>query len=151
MTKSAIKIRLMQVGDFDAVVHIDEKVLKTSRLEYYKLRFSKFVKSGDNVPTSLVAVDEKGVVVGFILGELYQGEYGVSHETATLDTIGVDPDWQHTGIGQELIIEFVAHMKSLGVRRLFALVRWDDISLVHFFSTNKFSPSLHVNLERSLY
>jgi predicted N-acetyltransferase YhbS len=151
MDKSAVKIRLMNADDFDAVVKIDERVLKTSRLEYYKLRFSKFVKSKDSVPTSLVAVDGKGTVVGFVLGELYQGEYGVSHETATLDTIGVDPDWQNQSIGQNLITEFVAHMKSLGVKRLFALVEWNDTSLVHFFSANKFSPSRYVNLERSLY
>jgi predicted N-acetyltransferase YhbS len=150
LNKSAIKIRFMQDSDFDAVVQIDTKVIKTSRLDYYKLRFSKFVRSNDNVPTSLVAVDEKGTVVGFVLGELYIGEYGISHETATLDTMGVDPDSQHKGIGQALITEFMAHMKSLGVKKMFALVEWNDVSLIPFFSRNKFNPSKHVNLERIL-
>jgi predicted N-acetyltransferase YhbS len=150
MNKSAIKIRFMQASDFDAVVQIDTKVVKTSRLDHYKLRFSKFVKSNDNVPTSLVAVDEKGTVVGFVLGELYIGEYGISHETATLDTIGVDPDSQHKGTGQMLITEFMAHMKSLGVKKMFALVDWNDVSLIPFFNKNKFNPSKHINLERIL-
>ena len=40
MNESTIKIRLMKADDFDAVVGIDEKVLKASRPEYYELKFS---------------------------------------------------------------------------------------------------------------
>jgi hypothetical protein len=36
MNDSTNKIRLMQADDFDAVVGIDEKVLKASRPEYYE-------------------------------------------------------------------------------------------------------------------
>ena len=73
MNESPIKIRLMKADDFSAVVAIDEKVVKTSRLEYYKLKFEKLVHSKDYVPTSLVAVQD-GTVVGFVMGELYIGE-----------------------------------------------------------------------------
>ena len=45
MNDSTIKIRLMQVEDFDAVVGIDEKVLKDARPEYYALKFEKLFKS----------------------------------------------------------------------------------------------------------
>ena len=41
MNASTIKIRLMKVDDFDAVIGIDEKVLKTSRLKYYEMKFDK--------------------------------------------------------------------------------------------------------------
>ena len=149
MKESPIKIRLMKADDFSAVVAIDEKVVKTSRLEYYKLKFEKLVQSKDYVPTSLVAVkDEK--VVGFVMGELYIGEYGISEERATLDTIGVDPDHQHKGIGDQLINEFMDHLKTLGVRKINTLVDWNDSRLIHFFSANHFSPSKTINLERNL-
>ena len=39
---------------FDAVVRIDEKVLKDFRSEYYKLRFERLFKAGEYLPTSLV-------------------------------------------------------------------------------------------------
>jgi hypothetical protein len=45
MNKSAIKIRLMKADDFDAVVKIDEKILKTSRPEYYEVKFEKLHKT----------------------------------------------------------------------------------------------------------
>ena len=149
MNKSAIKIRIMKADDFAAVTRIDEKVLKASRPEYYKLRFEELVQSTDRLPTSLVAEEEDGTVVGFVMGELFIGEYGISQE-ATLDTIGIDPDYQHKGIGKQLIIEFMDHLKALGARKISTLVDSNDSIMMHFFKANKFGPSKTINLERSL-
>jgi len=150
MSKSTIKIRLMKANDFDAVVAIDEKIREASRPEYYQMKFEKLVHSKDYVPTSLVAEEEDGKVLGFVMGELYIGEYGISQEKATLDTIGVDPSHQHKGIGEKLINEFMDHLRTLGVIKISTLVDWNDSRLIHFFSANQFSPSKTINLERSL-
>ena len=151
MNESAIVIRLMQADDFDAVVGIDEKVLKLSRLDYYEMKFDKLFKSKEFLPTSLVAEKEDGTVVGFVMGELYMGEYGISQDGATLDTIGVDPDYRHKGIGEKLINEFINHLRNLGVKKINTLVDRNDSKLIHFFSANQFNPAKSIiNLERSL-
>jgi ribosomal protein S18 acetylase RimI-like enzyme len=150
MNAPAISIRLMKADDFDAVVRIDEKVLKASRPDYYKLRFEKLFQSRDYLPTSLVAEAADGTVVGFVMGELFVGEYGISRERATLDTIGVDPGYQHMGIGKRLLDEFIDHLRTLGVQTLNTLVDWNDSRLIHFFSASQFNPSKTINLERSL-
>ena len=150
MSESTIKIRLMKAGDFDVVVGIDEKVLKASRQEYYEVKFEKLFKSNDYLPVSLVAEEDDGTLVGFVMGEIYMGEYGIFQEEASLDTIGVDPGFQHKGIGEQLINEFVDHLRKVGVRKLNTLVDWNDSKLIHFFSANQFSPSKTINLERSL-
>ena len=151
MNRSTIKIRLMKADDFDAVVGIDEKVLKASRPDYYELKFERLFKSKEYLPTSLVAEEEDGTVVGFVMGELFMGEYGISQEGATLDSIGVDPYCQHKGIGEQLINEFVDHLRDLGVQKLNTLVDRNDSKLTRFFSANQFSPSQTIiNLERSL-
>ena len=150
MNASAIKIRLMKAEDFDAVVVIDEKVLKTARPEYYEMKFEKLFQSKDYVPASLVAEKEDGSVVGFVMGELFLGEYGIFQEQATLDTIGVDPDCQQKGIGRQLMKEFMDHLRELGVQKINTLVDWNDSSLVEFFRANEFTPSKTINLERSL-
>jgi ribosomal protein S18 acetylase RimI-like enzyme len=150
MNDSTVTIRLMKADDFDAVVGIDEKVLEASRLEYYEMKFEKLFKSKDYLPTSLVAEESSGKVVGFVIGALYMGEFGIFKEEASLDTIGVDPDSQHRGIGEQLINEFMEHLRKLGVRKVNTLVDWNDSKLIQFFSASGFRPSTTINLERSI-
>jgi ribosomal protein S18 acetylase RimI-like enzyme len=140
----------MKAEDFDAVVGIDEKVLKAARPEYYEMKFEKLFQSKDYIPASLVAEEKDGTVVGFVMGELFLGEYGMFQEEATLDTIGVDPDCRHQGIGKRLMDEFVDHLRELGVQKIFTLVNWNDSGLTQFFRANDFIPSKIINLERSL-
>ncbi len=150
MNESTINIRLMKADDFDAVVAIDEKVLKASRPKYYEIKFDMLFKTSNFLPVSLVAEAEDGTVVGFVMGEIYIGEYGISQEGSTLDTIGVDPDYQQQGIGEQLINEFAKHLGTLDVETMHTLVDSDDNKLIHFFNKNHFSPSKTINLERSL-
>ena len=150
MNRSTIKIRLMTNDDFEAVVGLDEKILKTSRLQYYEMKFDKLFRSKEFLPTSLVAELEDGTVVGFVMGELYMGEYGIFQEEATLDTIGVDPDYQQKGVGKQLINEYMDHLKEVGVKKITTLIDWNYSRMIHFFSANKFSPSKTINLERIL-
>lgn len=150
MKKSTINIRLMKAEDYDAVVGIDEKVLKASRPDYYRVKFEKLFQTKDYLPASLVAEDEKGALVGFVMGEIFMGEYGIFQEEATLDTIGVDPDCQQQGIGEQLITEFMEHLGKLGVKKISTRVAWNDSKLIHFFSANRFAPSKTIYLERDV-
>ena len=150
MNASDVKIRLMKADDFDAVVEIDNRLFRTSRREYHEMKFEKLFHSNDYLPVSLVAEKEDGTVVGFVMGELYMGEYGIFREAATLDTIGVDPDYQHKGIGKQLINEFLDHLKKVGVQKITTLIDWNYSKMIQFFSENKFSPSKTINLERLL-
>lgn len=148
MTETTIKIRLMEDNDLEAVVQIDEKIMKSSRLEYYQLKFERLFQSNDYLPTSFVAVEENGSVVGFLMGELYMGEFGIFQEVASLDTIGVDPAYQQKGIGKKLMNEFIDHLRQIGVNKINTLVNWNDSNLIRFFSANQFSPSKTISLER---
>ena len=150
MSETAIKIRLLEAEDFDAVVAIDEKVLKVSRPDYYERKFERLFKSIKVMDISLVAEEEDGTVVGFIMGELYMGEYGIFKDEATIDTIGVDPDKQRKGVGELLMTEFVHHLKRLGVKKINCFARRDQTQLVRFFEANQFSPSEMINLTREI-
>ena len=45
-----------------------------------------------------MAEEAYGTVVGFVMGELYMGEFGIFQEQATLYTIGIDPNHQLKGV-----------------------------------------------------
>ena len=148
MKKSALNIRLMQYDDFDAVVAIDAKILNSTRTQYYEMKFEKLFKSGEYLPTSLVA-EENGTVVGFIIGQLFMGEFGIFQQEASLDTIGVDPEHQQKGVGEQLIEEFMDHLRELGVKKVNTMVDRNDSKLLRFFNSNHFSPSVAmISLER---
>lgn len=151
MNENTITIRLMNFDDFDAVVEIDGKVTGNSRQAYYKLRFERLFDTGEYLPTSLVAENKDGIVIGFIMGELYIGEYGISQEGATIDTVGVDPDYRCQGIGKKLMTDFIDHLRNLRVQKVNTLVDINDIGLANYFTANQFSPSKTViNLERQI-
>ena len=151
MNKTTIKIRLMKHDDFDAVVRIDERLSRVSRSEYYEQKFERLFESGEYLPTSLVALNTDGTVVGFIMGELYIGEFGISREGASVDTVGVDPDFQRLGIGELLMKEFVDHLGQLGVQKINTLVDKNDTQMMRYFDANQFHPSKAViNFERSI-
>ncbi len=146
-----IKVRLMEAKDFEAVVKIDEYVLKQSRREYFEQKFELLFKSGEFLPTSFVALNENDDIAGFIMGTLYIGDYGISRDGATIDAIGVDPDYQRQGIGEKLMDEFIFHLRQLEVTKINTLVEKNDARLMNYFDANKFSPSKTVvNLERSI-
>lgn len=149
MTDNTITIRLMTESDLEMIIKIDEKIVGSSRREYYQLKFERLFGTSDYLPTSFVA-EHEGAIVGFLMGELYLGEFGLFNEMASLDTIGVDPSCQHRGVGKKLMDEFIAHLRQIGVKTINTLVNWNDARLIHYFSANNFSPSKTINLERAI-
>jgi ribosomal protein S18 acetylase RimI-like enzyme len=151
MSKRGIKIRVMEPTDLGAVAEIDEKLVNVSRLDYFKEKFELLFKSGEYVPTSFVAEDENGKVIGFIMGKLYIGDFGLSNEGAAIDSIGVDPACQRQGIGEKLMDQFIFHLKQLDVKKINTLVDKNNLQMMSYFDSEKFKPSKTViNLERSI-
>jgi N-acetylglutamate synthase-like GNAT family acetyltransferase len=142
-------MRLMKRNDLDAVAAIDALVSKQQRREYYERKIESVITNPHNINTSLVA-EVDGKVVGFIMGDVYFGEFGIPETSATIDTIGVHPDCQNRGVAHDLMDQFLTNMKAVGVKRIYTLVNWDDFSLEHFFANHKFQPSKRINLELQL-
>jgi ribosomal protein S18 acetylase RimI-like enzyme len=140
------EIRPLNQKDFKAVVVIDEKVFSHARPEYYETKFARALEEKNRIPLSLVAEIE-GKVVGFVMCELFIGEYGIPVTTAALDTIGIDPDFQGQGIARQLMDELIGHLREIGVQRINALAEWNDWQLIRFFSAIGFAPAKTINLE----
>ena len=102
MNLKKVELRPLRRDDFDDVVEIDELVLNQSRSEYYETKFTRALDQKDRLAISLVA-EEGEKVVGFVMSELFVGEYDIPATTATLDTIGVHPDYQKKGVGEQLM------------------------------------------------
>jgi hypothetical protein len=47
------------------------------------MKFEKLFRSKDYLPASLVVEDKDGKVVGFVMGEIYMGQYGIFTDRRT--------------------------------------------------------------------
>lgn len=142
-------MRVLKKADLDAIVAIDEKTSGSNRREYYERKIATITDPGRSINSSLVA-EVDGTVVGFVMGDVYFGEFGIPETSATIDTLGVDPGVQNKGIASDLLDQFMMNMKVAGVDKVYTLVNWDDFALEKFFSRHKFVPSKRINLEYQL-
>ena len=94
----AILVRTMREGDLDAIVAIDALATGRRRPSYFELMLQRAIKQA-SLQISLVA-ELDGRVVGFLIGSLYYGEYGVVEPTASVDAIGVDPRYRGHRVGK---------------------------------------------------
>lgn len=141
-----LKIRSLKEGDVGSVVKIDAEVLGQERTEFYQRKCKAATDSSDQLVTSLVA-EYEGQIIGFVMGNLYLGEYGIPEKTASLDTIGVSPDYQKKGIGSELIKTYIEKLRKAGVEKIYGMIEWNDWSMFMLFEKCGFVPSRTINLE----
>lgn len=144
-----MNIRVMRQDDIEDVVNIDTKVFGIERMEYYERKMSMMLERKGSIATSLV-VDYNNRVIGFVMGNIFTGEFGIPQKTASLDTIGIDPDFSGQGVGTQLLEEFENHVRKAGVESIQTLVDWGNISLSKFFNKAGFAPSKTINLEKRI-
>lgn len=142
-------MRVLKQEDLDAIVAIDELATKQSRRDYYERKIASILNRQTNINSSIVC-EVDGKVVGFMMGYVFFGEFGIADSTATIDTMGVHPDFRNFGIASEMLDQFMMNMKAAGVKKVYTLVNWDDFALEKFFSRQKFVPSKRINLEFEL-
>jgi GNAT superfamily N-acetyltransferase len=160
MISERVKIRALDENDLDAVVKIDKKTLGKDRRAYWK---RKIAYSGIYPRPSLVA-ELEGKVVGFILGYVSGWEFGVPDCVGWIDTLGVDPSFQRSGVGRALFNALIdvfrrsgcvgdAEMKDAekakveGVNVVYTLVGWNDWDLLQFYDAMGFKKGEMLNLE----
>jgi N-acetylglutamate synthase-like GNAT family acetyltransferase len=144
-----VNVRMIRMNDLDSVVAIDRLITGQERREYYQRKLEQAVDNKHNVNASLAA-EVDGKVVGFMMGDVFFGEYGIPDASATVDTIGVHPDFQKHGVASDLMDQFLMNMKAANVKKVYTLVNWSDFALESFFSRHKFQPSKRISLELQL-
>jgi ribosomal protein S18 acetylase RimI-like enzyme len=145
-----IEIRVMRGSDLGPVTDIDYKVFGQRRPEYYERKIAEVLdEESGRLVTSLVA-EVDGEVVGFMMGSVYLGEFGIPESIAYIDTIGVDPEYQRQGIAGYLLDEFKTTVGKAGVKKVHTLVNWANTDLLGFFADQGFVAANTLNLKFDL-
>lgn len=140
-----IDVRPLKKEDLQALISIDTAITNMIRESYYKRKLDEIFAPG-RLSVSLVA-EVNGSVVGFLLGQIYEGEYGIPEDTAYIDTLGIAPEFHKIGIDSRLMEQFVSNMKGYKISRIYTLVNFGDVKLMKFFASQGFEPSKRLNLE----
>ena len=111
-----VLVRTMTEDDVEVVVRIDAAASGRRRPTYFGKLIEKSVKLAD-LSISLVA-ELDGQVVGFVVGTLYYGEFGVAEPSASIDVIGVDGRYRRKQVGQALMRQLRINLSALRITSL---------------------------------
>ncbi len=143
-----ILVRSMQEGDLSAVGAIDAASSGRRRPRYFEVMLHRAITQA-GLQISLVAEVDK-CVVGFVIGSLYYGEYGVVEPSASIDSISVSPDRRGKHVGKALMRQLRLNLGALRITTLRTEVSWDNFGLLAFFRNQGFQPSKRICLECDL-
>jgi ribosomal protein S18 acetylase RimI-like enzyme len=144
----AVLVRAMCEADLNAIVAIDAAATGRRRPRYFELMLQRAITQA-GLQISLVAeVEER--VVGFVIGSLYYGEYGVVEPSASIDAITVDPRYRGKNAGKALMRQLRLNLSALRITTLRTEVSWNNFDLLAFFRSQGFKPSTRLCLECAL-
>lgn len=140
-------VRPVNETDIGDIVAIDEKISGKYRPEVWENRILYYLRRD---PDSSVVAESQGRVVGFMLGEVRSGEFGLEEPTGWVEVLGVDPEARGGGIGRRLAEAMLAHFKAKGATTVRTLVDENMDGIAAFFRSMGFQPSRVMPFEKSL-
>ena len=145
---SDISLRPISELDIEAVSAIDEKITGSYKPEEWENRFTYYLRR--DPATSLIAECD-GNTVGFMLGDVRSGEFGMEDPAGWIEVVGVDPDQRGKAIGRRLLEGLLQSFRERGVRAVRTLVNDDtQKDLAGFFEAASFKTTPVRTLEYTL-
>ena len=132
------RIRPLDELDITAIVGIDEKIRGRYRPEVWERRIGYYLRRD---PESCVVAESGGRVVGFMLGEIRSGEFGLEEPTGWIEVLGVDPDARGQAVGRRMAEAMLEYFRTQGAHSVRTLVDEDREELSGFFSSLGFEPA----------
>ncbi len=146
LARDRADLRAMTEADLPAIVRIDRLLTGRDRADYIRAQFAETL-ADSSIRVSLVArLDD--TVVGYLMARADLGDFGRTEPVAIIDTIGVDPEYAHRGVGHALISQLMANLGALRVERVETILAPGDLALLGFLHGCGFAPSQRLAFAR---
>jgi len=145
---SSLTVRPVQRADLDQVIDIDATVTGLEKRKYWASVFRRYGSGLHDEQQFLVAVSE-GRVVGFIIGEVRDWEFG-SPPCGWVFGIDVDPRARLGGVGTQLLQAIRDRFRRAGVRKLRTMLALDNTLILSFFRSQGMMAGPLIALEMDL-
>jgi ribosomal protein S18 acetylase RimI-like enzyme len=139
LARDAADLRSMRPDDLPAIVRIDRRLTGRDRGDYMRAQLAEAMDDSA-IRISLVARLD-GAVVGYLMARTDLGDFGRTEPVAVIDTIGVDPDYAHRGVGHALLSQLFVNLGALRVERVETIIAPRDLALLGFLYDCGFAPS----------
>ncbi len=137
MTQPA-QIRILDTIDIGAVTAIDEKITGKYRPDEWERRIAYYLRRD---PDAALVAEIDGDVVGFMLGEVRSGEFGLEEPTGWIEVLGIDPERRGGAIGRRLADALLDHFRGEGATSVRTLVDETMGDVAGFFGSLGFEPA----------
>src|SRR5437870_11650284 len=104
-----VRVRPMNELDIEGICRIDERITGRYRPEVWEQRAAYYLRRD---PDSSQVAEADGRVVGFMLGEVRGGEFGLEEPTGWVECFGVDSAAREKGIGRRVIAALLGHFRA---------------------------------------
>src|SRR5438132_13010298 len=94
---SDVRVRPMTELDIEGICRIDERITGKYRPEVWEQRAAYYIRRD---PDSSQVAELDGRVVGFMLGEVRGGEFGLEEPQGVVEVVGVGPSGPEQGVGR---------------------------------------------------
>jgi ribosomal protein S18 acetylase RimI-like enzyme len=146
-TQAQTRIRPLDELDISAIVRIDERISGAYRPDVWERRVGYYLRRD---PGASQVAEADGKVVGFMLGDLRAGEFGLEEPSGWIERFGIDPDHRGHDLGRRMFEAMVAHFRAGGARTVRTLVDRSDAGLTGFLGALGLAPSPLEALEMRL-
>ena len=141
------RIRPMTELDIEGICRIDERITGKYRPEVWEQRAAYYIRRD---PDSSQVAEVDGRIVGFMLGEVRGGEFGLEEPTGWVEFFGVDPNAREKGVGRRLIEALLGHFRAQGAHVARTMVAAEDKDIAAFIAAMGFAPAPLTALEKRL-
>ena len=138
MSKAEVRIRALEDTDIGDITSLDEKLAGEYRPEVWERRLGYYLRRD---PETSTVAEADGRVVGFMLGEVRSGEFGLEEPTGWIEVLGVDPDYRGNAIGRRLAERVLASFSTLGAKTVRTLVDEEMAGIAEFFAALGFEAA----------
>ena len=144
---AGVRIRPVTELDIESICRIDEAITGRYRPEAWEDRVVYYIRRD---PDSSQVAEVDGSVVGFMLGEVRGGEFGLEEPTGWVEFFGVDPKAREKGVGRALIDALFDGFKRKGAHVARTMVRTEDREIDAFIRRMGFTNAPVAALEKRL-
>jgi ribosomal protein S18 acetylase RimI-like enzyme len=138
------RVRPLDELDIGSITRIDERITGIYRPDLWEQRVGYYLRRD---PDSSQVAEVDGRVVGFMLGDVRAGEFGLEEPSGWIERFGIDPDFRGRDLGRQLYAALLTHFRARGATRVRTRVDGKDTAVAAFLKALGFTPSPLTALE----